>query len=260
MSSVSKNKVLALMGIFFLLGIVLISYELLIWGVMPILILVFIYVSFSQFRPTASLFVFFLLGTIVFQIGDEYLASLDVLKEAKVILNRCMLLFIICGLLISLTFSKQKIFIIRKEIDWRGRIAFPSHSIKLPYFLFIGLIGSSTIFIPLLFQDNLHFSQSFLFYGISFSIINAFLEEFLWRGIMLSSLKSNTSILYAVVVTSIGFGLLHISIGIPLIMSLLFSLGGMFYAFVVLKFKNIYPAIIFHFIINLGMVSNGWIF
>nr|WP_280157667.1 CPBP family glutamic-type intramembrane protease [Priestia aryabhattai]MDH3131841.1 hypothetical protein [Priestia aryabhattai] len=39
-----------------------------------------------------------------------------------------------------------------------------------------------------------------------------------------------------------------------------FSFGGLFYAFVVLKTKSIYPAVVFHFIINLGMVFNGWIF
>ncbi|MEJ9222613.1 CPBP family intramembrane glutamic endopeptidase [Priestia aryabhattai] len=123
-----------------------------------------------------------------------------------------------------------------------------------------GLIGSATIFVPLLFVEDISYTKSFVIYGIVFSVINAILEELLWRGIMLSHLKSNLSTFYAVFITSIGFGLLHISIGIPVIMSLLFSLGGLFYAFVVLKTKSIYPAIVFHFIINLGMVFNGWIF
>nr|WP_239583652.1 CPBP family intramembrane glutamic endopeptidase [Metabacillus iocasae] len=111
-----------------------------------------------------------------------------------------------------------------------------------------------------MFLDGSSFTKSFVTYGIFFSIINAFLEEFLWRGIMLSSLKSNVSTFFAVFTTSTGFGLLHISIGIPLVMSLLFSLGGLFYAVVVLKTNSIYPAIAFHLIINLGMVFNGWIF
>ncbi|MGG2087002.1 CPBP family intramembrane glutamic endopeptidase [Priestia aryabhattai] len=123
-----------------------------------------------------------------------------------------------------------------------------------------GLIGSATIFVPLLFVEDISYTKSFVIYGIVFSVINAILEELLWRGIMLSHLKSNLSTFYAVFITSIGFGLLHISIGIPVIMSLLFSFGGLFYAFVVLKTKSIYPAIVFHFIINLGMVFNGWIF
>ncbi|WLR57757.1 CPBP family intramembrane metalloprotease [Mesobacillus subterraneus] len=130
----------------------------------------------------------------------------------------------------------------------------------MPHFLIHGLIGSTTIFIPLLFLGDISYTKSFVLYGISFSFINAILEEFLWRGIMLSNLKRNVSTIFAILTTSIGFGLLHLSIGIPIIMSLLFSLGGIFYAVVVLKTNSIYPAILFHFIINLGMVANGWIF
>lgn len=76
---------------------------------------------------------------------------------------------------------------------------------------------------------------------------------------MLSSLRQNTSVVYAVTVTSIGFGLLHLSIGIPLLPSLLFSFGGLFYSIVVLKTDSIYPSIAFHMVINMGMVLNGWI-
>ncbi|MBZ5753606.1 CPBP family intramembrane glutamic endopeptidase [Metabacillus rhizolycopersici] len=118
---------------------------------------------------------------------------------------------------------------------------------------------SSTILIPLFRHQEISYLKSILLFGILFAIINATLEEVIWRGIMLSSLKRNVSTFYAVVITSIGFGLLHLSIGIPLIISLLFSFGGLFYAIVVLKTNSIYPSIVFHIVINLGMVFNGWI-
>ncbi|WP_242688910.1 CPBP family intramembrane glutamic endopeptidase [Bacillus sp. Cs-700] len=92
-----------------------------------------------------------------------------------------------------------------------------------------------------------------------FAVINATLEEVVWRGVMLSSLKRNASTLYAVVITSVGFGLIHLSLGIPMMLSLLFSFGGLFYAIVVMKSKSIYPSIVFHMMINVGMVYNGWI-
>ncbi|MGG0643065.1 CPBP family intramembrane glutamic endopeptidase [Sporosarcina gallistercoris] len=101
--------------------------------------------------------------------------------------------------------------------------------------------------------------KSVLPFAIGFAFLNAVLEELIWRGSMLSSLQRNVSTLYAVLTTSIGFGLLHISIGIPVMISLIFSFAGLFYAIVVLKTKSIYPAIAFHFVINLGMVFNGWI-
>lgn len=76
---------------------------------------------------------------------------------------------------------------------------------------------------------------------------------------MLSSLKEFVSIRSAVIITSIGFGLLHLTVGIPFIFSLLFSIGGLFYALVVMKTNSIYPSIIFHFVINVGMVLSGLI-
>jgi uncharacterized protein len=127
------------------------------------------------------------------------------------------------------------------------------------YFILFGLMGSSTIFIPLFINQEGAFFKSILIFAILFAVINATLEEIIWRGILLSSLKRKFSTLYAVTITSIGFGLLHISIGIPVLISLCFSLGGLFYALVVLKTNSIYPAILFHIIINLGMVFNGWI-
>ncbi|WP_286197721.1 CPBP family intramembrane glutamic endopeptidase [Bacillus sp. ISL-34] len=178
--------------------------------------------------------------------------------EMKIIINRSLLMFIMVGTVISLMLSKQKIFFFALLPEWHRRITMPFHTIKLPYFLLIGLMVSSTILIPL-FSQEMSDLKTILLFGILFAIINATLEEVIWRGIMLSSLKRNVSTFYAVVITSIGFGLLHISIGIPVIISLLFSFGGLFYAIVVLKTNSIYPSIVFHIVINLGMVFNGWI-
>jgi uncharacterized protein len=41
---------------------------------------------------------------------------------------------------------------------------------------------------------------------------------------------------------------------------LLFSFGGLFYGIVVVKTNSIYPAILFHFAANMGMVLSGIIF
>ncbi|MFC7372467.1 CPBP family intramembrane glutamic endopeptidase [Fictibacillus iocasae] len=143
--------------------------------------------------------------------------------------------------------------------DWNRTLSMPFHTIKLPKFLFAGLFGSCTIFIPLSFKQDIGAIENLILFALVFALINAILEEVIWRGVMLSSLRDNVSPLYAVCVTSIGFGLLHLSIGMPLLTSLLFSFGGLFYAIVVLKTNSLYPAITFHIIINLGMVLNGWI-
>jgi uncharacterized protein len=134
----------------------------------------------------------------------------------------------------------------------------PFHQINVAYFLLFGSIGSSVLLIPVIFQEISYIRSLFIF-AILFALINASLEEVIWRGVMLSNLKRSVSTLYAVLITSVGFGLIHISIGIPVLLSILFSFGGLFYAIVVLKTKSIYPSIVFHMLINLGMVFNGWI-
>lgn len=43
------------------------------------------------------------------------------------------------------------------------------------------------------------------------------------------------------------------------LLGLLFSFCGILNAIVVLKTESIYPSIIFHMVMNIGMVLNGWI-
>ncbi|WP_349409909.1 CPBP family intramembrane glutamic endopeptidase [Pseudalkalibacillus sp. SCS-8] len=170
-----------------------------------------------------------------------------------------MLIIIIMGLVLTHYIYKKRVRIFSYLPKWNARIAMPSHTIKLPFFLLHGLIGSLTIFIPVFFLQEYSYIKSLILFGFSFALINAVLEELIWRGIMLSSIKKHTTTIYAVIITSVGFGLLHLSIGMSILLSLLSAFGGLFYAFVVLKTKSIYPAILFHFIINVGMVFNGWI-
>ena len=218
-----------------------------------------LYTTNSKYRSTLSLFIFFSLGLTLYILGMDLIAQWGLSIETKIILNRSLLLFIVLGAGISLKLTKQKVNLFTVMPNWNGRIIFPHHTIKTLTFLVFGLLGSTTIFLPLLFVENTSLTRSLLIFALFFSLINAVLEEILWRGILLSSLKEYVSTFYAVLITSIGFGLLHLSIGIPLVMSLLFSFGGLFYAFIVLKTNSIYPAIVFHFVINIGMVLNGWI-
>ncbi|WP_349654981.1 CPBP family intramembrane glutamic endopeptidase [Metabacillus hrfriensis] len=250
---------LLFLAILFFAGIILFSFRLFVWGLLPLIFLLIIYISTNKYRSSVSLFIFFLLGTLMFQIGSSYINEWNISVEMKTIINRSLLMLIMVGTVISLMLSKQKIFYFGLLPDWQRRITMPFHTIKLPYFLLIGLMVSSTILIPLFIHQEMSYLKSILLFGILFAILNATLEEVIWRGIMLSSLKRNVSTFYAVVITSIGFGLLHLAIGIPVIISLLFSFGGLFYAIVVLKTNSIYPSIVFHIVINLGMVFNGWI-
>ncbi|WP_299741762.1 CPBP family intramembrane glutamic endopeptidase [Rossellomorea sp. y25] len=243
----------------FFTGIILLSYRTYDWGLLPLLGFLILYLSTKKNRSVISLFLFFLLGLLVFQLATGWINEWNVSKETKILLNRSFLLIILMALAFSHLISKEKIRFFTEFPNWRKRISMPSHTISLPLFLLIGLAGSSTIFIPLIWSLEISEVKSLFLFAIGFTILNAILEELIWRGIMLSSLKRNVSVLYAVTVTSLGFGLLHLSIGIPVLLSLLFSFGGLFYAIVVLKTDSLYPSIAFHMVMNMGMVLNGWI-
>ncbi|PFG03527.1 CPBP family intramembrane glutamic endopeptidase [Bacillus sp. es.034] len=241
----------------FFAGIILLSYRAYAWGLLPMLGFLILYLSGKNNRSVASLFLFFLIGFLLFQWATGWINRWNISKETNILLNRSFLIFILFALAVSQWIAKEKIRFYMRFPDWSKRISMPSHTIPLPLFLMIGLAGSSTIFIPLIWSEG--FSESLFLFAIGFTILNATLEELIWRGVMLSSLIRNTSVIYAVTVTSIGFGLLHLSIGIPLLLSLLFSFGGLFYSIVVLKTDSIYPSIAFHMVINMGMVLNEWI-
>ncbi|MEH7273264.1 CPBP family intramembrane glutamic endopeptidase [Neobacillus vireti] len=196
---------------------------------------------------------------MIFQSALTYIETWDLSAKTKTLLNRSLLIIIVAGLVFTQLFYKQKIFIFSQVPKWNSTITLPFHTIKVSYFLIIGLAVSSTLLIPMVLNQEISDIKSMVLFGILFAIINATLEEIIWRGILLSSIRKYVSTFYAIMITSLGFGLLHISIGIPLLISLLFSFGGLFYAIVVLKTNSIYPAIIFHIVINLGMVFNGWI-
>ncbi|WP_313957520.1 CPBP family intramembrane glutamic endopeptidase [Fictibacillus phosphorivorans] len=256
---VKSNYALIALTCLFLLGIIFFSYRMFSLGILTVLSLFLLYRINFQYRPTLSLFVFFFSGFVLFILGNDVIAQLGISKEVKIILNRSLLFVLILGTVISIRRNKQGVNLYTVMPHWNDRIEFPNHTIKTLTFLGFGFLGSMTIFLPLLLMNSTSISRSLLIFALVFSLINAVLEELLWRGLLLSSLKKYISTFYAVLVTSIGFGLLHLSIGIPILMSLSFSFGGLFYALVVLKTKSIYPAVLFHFVINIGMVLNGWI-
>ncbi|WP_305912735.1 CPBP family intramembrane glutamic endopeptidase [Guptibacillus hwajinpoensis] len=253
-----KTTFFLLSAALFFGGIILFSFKLFVLGLIPLSCLFLLYFLNKGYRSSVSLFIFFLLGLLIYQIGSAFMYKLSISQETKVLINRSFLLFILTSTIISLKISGQKIFLYSHLPNWNNQIIMPFHQIKVARFLLFGLIGSCMILLPALFKETSYIKSLFLF-GILFALINATLEEVLWRGVMLSSLKRNVSTLYAVLITSVGFGLLHISIGIPVMLSILFSFGGLFYAIVVIKSKSIYPSIVFHMLINLGMVFNGWI-
>lgn len=247
------------MAVLFLIGIIVISYGMWIWAG-TVLFLLLIVMKNTNFRFLASNFIYFLVSLIIYQLINIEIGQYHFQKETRIILNRSLLLIIVTGLYISHRLSKKEFFFYHHRPRWSQVIKLPLHTIKLSNLLVVVVVSSGAAFLPFVLQKDLLLSNSFIIFCILFSLINATLEEWIWRGILLSSLVKYVSVSYALVVTSIGFGLMHLIIGIPFILCLFFSLGGLFYGVIVLKTNSLFPSIIFHIVINIGMVFSGFIF
>ncbi|WP_445486842.1 CPBP family intramembrane glutamic endopeptidase [Niallia sp. 03133] len=256
-SSIKKNLTLSLIATLFFIGIIFITYSIWLDFAGIIFLLLIIYIANVDNRFVTSIFITFLMSFLLYQLANIFIDKFEISRELRVLINRGLLIIIIIGLSTVNLFHKKKISFFNHKVKWSNSISMPFHSIKLSYFMIIGVIISGTVFIPFILEQEFSYIKSILLFGLLFSIINATLEELIWRGIMLTCLKEYISVTNAVIITSIGFGLLHLIVGIPFIISLLFSFGGLFYGFVVIKTNSIYPAIIFHFVVNIGMVLSG---
>ncbi|WP_066051676.1 CPBP family intramembrane glutamic endopeptidase [Robertmurraya korlensis] len=246
------------MAILFFVGIIVISSK--IWiGAVAVLLLLFIFMKSSNYRFLAFTFICFLVSLIVYQIINIEIELNDVPREPMILLNRSLLVLMLVGLYISHRVSNQKIFFYFHLPRWRHLVELPFHSIKLSTLTLIVIGSTGAAFLPIVLHQEILINKTFIVFCILFSLINATLEELIWRGVLLFSLVKYVSVSYALVVTSIGFGLMHLFIGIPFILCLFFSLGGLFYGMIVLKTNSIFPSIIFHMVINIGMVFSGFI-
>jgi len=210
-------------------------------------------------RFLISLFLSFLVGFVLFMISKNYLESFAILKEIKIILNRFSLSFILVGLVLTFLFFHKKVTWYNAWPNWKNPIVLSFHTIHVFWFWIIGMVMNGIVYMVIIVQRDVENLPSLFWFCLLFSLINAIMEEVIWRGILLSALKKHTSTCYAIFVTSVGFGLLHLAIGFSFFLSLLISLAGVIYAILTLKTNSIYPSIIFHFVINIGMVLSGLI-
>jgi membrane protease YdiL (CAAX protease family) len=243
----------------FFLGIAAISYQqevFFLFVLMSFVILVFVN---KQKRFITSLMLSFLISYVIFIIFNDIVGTMNISREIKIILNRLFLVFILMGIVLTHLFFHRKVYWYNQKPEWNNPIVLHFHKINTFKFWIVGIAVNVIIYISFIVQKDLEYIQSLLLFSLFFSLINAVFEEVIWRGILLSTLREHTSTGYAIIVTSVGFGLLHLSIGFSIALSLLISVAGVIYAVITLSTKSIYPSIVFHIVINIGMVFSGFI-
>lgn len=246
-------------AVFFFLGIISIAYQQTVFSAIVIIGLLIMLLTNKKRKFVISILLSFLIGFVVFMVTNNFIETINIPKDIKIILNRFLLVFIIIGIILNHLFFKKTISWYNNKPDWQNPIILPFHKVHTFWFWIIGIAVNGLIYLFFIIQKDIEYIQSLLLFCLIFSLINAVFEEVIWRGIMLSSLKEYTSTGFAIFVTSVGFGLLHLSIGFSIYLSLFISVAGVIYALITLKTNSIYPSIVFHVIINIGMVLSGFI-
>ncbi|SES16162.1 hypothetical protein SAMN04487944_12121 [Gracilibacillus ureilyticus] len=181
----------------------------------------------------------------------------------SIIQNRLALFFIIIPLILTSLFSNLPFTDLWRKPDWGAILRIPlpgshSHQVKVSVFLPIAMITNMLVFLPFIIMNGPRLEEIWLF-ALSFALINAMLEEIIWRGLLLSHFTRALGSVWAVIITSAGFGLQHYSLGFSWGASIAFIAGGLFFGAVTVRSNSIFPAVIWHVFINVLMVLSGLI-
>ena len=137
------------------------------------------------------------------------------------------------------------------------------YSILLGFFIYFFTLLLSTFFNGIITMFGYRSSSSvseeitlttYLIQIVTTAILPAFCEEFLHRGIVLQGTK-HMSIKKAIIISSVLFGLIHLNITQVFYAIIL----GLIMGYTSVVAKNIWPAIIVHFMNNFMSVTNGYL-
>jgi membrane protease YdiL (CAAX protease family) len=214
---------------------------------------------------------FFIVTTMAFGIGfflyvyvnSHWITDLNP-EGMHIILNRLSLIFLILALTAISLIYKLPFMRYWQKPQWGELVRVPFilsgfHQTKVSVFLSIAMIINLIVFMPFIVNNGWANIQEIWRFMLIFSIINSVLEEIIWRGMLLSRFSEHFGNRWAVMITSIGFGLQHYSLGFSWGSCLVFTLGGLFFGAITVKSKSIVPAVIWHMLINALMVLSGMI-
>ncbi|MBB4824752.1 membrane protease YdiL (CAAX protease family) [Sporosarcina luteola] len=255
-----------LIGAMFLIGLILLSYGIGTRIVLSLAAVLFVLVIVRKDVRylSASILAFLISFYLYTLLRGKFHQRIDDLA-LTILIDRLLLGLLIGGLILTAGLFRKPSSLSFRKPEWDNLIYFPFithgfHYIKIRLFFIISILGNLAVFVPLLFIfGDMERMKGLILFALLFSVVNAFMEELLWRGTLFQVLWNEGSLFYAILFTSLAFGIHHIAIGIPLAAALSFSIGGVFFAIVTVCSRSIVPAMLWHFIINLFMVFSNFI-
>ncbi|WP_153124040.1 CPBP family intramembrane glutamic endopeptidase [Peribacillus tepidiphilus] len=267
MSNWSINQFIHISLSFLFLVVVFLSQQLHYHSLLAIVILLVVSIPFlkESSRLLVWIIIGYIFGEFLFIYGVKFIDFLALSSEWKVILGRCFLILYIFPLFIVIKSFRPNLKLPLNRVNYYEKIKVPfilfGKTEQSLYFFLIVALGINIVSLtPLVIKNASHLTVFLFIAAFIFSFVNSLLEELLWRGILLPSMVDITGKNIAIVINSIGFGLVHLSLGFTLLPCLLFMVGGYFFGALTLRTGSIWPSFFWHFVLNLLMVLSGIIF
>ncbi|KAB8136760.1 CPBP family intramembrane metalloprotease [Gracilibacillus oryzae] len=181
-----------------------------------------------------------------------------------IIWSRLSLTFILLSLIIVSLIYKRVIFSSFQKPQWKESVHLPfiltgRHNTTVRQFLLVAMMINLIVCMPFIWNSGWEYIKEVWLFLLGFSVMNTVLEETIWRGILLDRFSECFGNSWAVLITSVGFGLQHYSLGFPWSGCVVFILGGLYFGAITVKANSIIPAIIWHMFLNILMVWSGMI-
>ena len=193
--------------------------------------------------------------------------SLGVPNEVRIIISRfSVIAYVVPFLMINVRsmFSSE----VLRVGNFRASISFPLiwRGKEDPVWRFLGIfavvmmIGTSYFIYSYVSDLDTNEFRLLLYYGLIFSLVNSILEEWVWRGVILSQYVKWSGNVYGLMVTSLLFGMSHYDLGFSIWVCIAFSIGGFFMGGVAIRSKGIVAPILMHIYMNIIFTMTGMIF
>lgn len=142
--------------------------------------------------------------------------------------------------------------VIKFPAVWRGR--------QEPIWRFVLVFSVCCLTAAVLLAMRGAVMPQLLLAGAVFTLVNATLEEILWRGLILPRAVDLAGQKQALICTALAFGVYHVSLGFPLWACLVFAVGGFYMGGSAIVSKGLLAPWVMHVVVNFIFVFAGLIF
>lgn len=198
-------------------------------------------------RLFAWVMISFFGGNLILFYTDKFIEGYPFIPIYRVIINQVLFLIPILSICYVIKqFNKNISFFFNK----------PELNNTNKHFYIILLLLS--VGVTFLFINNSGLDLNMFLSLITFTFIHAFLQEVMWRGILLSQLIKITNETSAILFTSLAFAMNTTIFGFSTAVGLLYLFFGFIFALLTIKYKSILPSIFAHSFVLIFFYLNGW--